>query len=46
MMVPNSYYCDHIIAHSNKEIQNKQQEVSVILQSKTIIYPCYKRSLH
>ncbi len=39
VVVPDTYHSDKIVAHSNKQVKNEKQEVSIVFQSKTVIDP-------
>ena len=41
VMCPNSHNCKHVVAESHQKVKTAQKEVSVVLKSKTIVYPSY-----
>lgn len=39
MMVPDRHYSHYVVAHSYEEVEDEEQEVSVVLQAKTVVNP-------
>ena len=40
VVVPDRHNGHHIVAHSYEEVEDEQEEVSVILKTKAVVYPC------
>ena len=39
MMVPDRHYSHYIVAHSYEEVEDEEEEVPVVLQTKAVVNP-------
>lgn len=44
-MVPYRNNSNHVVDHSDEQVENEEQEVAIVLKSKAVVDPCYSHPL-